>query len=296
MVKNQAIFENFRKSMTENWQKSPVKYCFSPLVPGHINHLASIFKREVYEADKKNWDFSCFEYVFYIVCKVVQGLAVQNIDMSDEEFAKFLHDVWGCFNEVQAKCNYRCTNGETFKSILEGIMKSGWLLTIDFNSIGQVSIDFLVKVRMGMTDDEILADDIVAGGDDTLQSFPVDFDTEKYIQIAATLGYELSFVKRSSFEGCEFFSNRFHKVEGVWTFQPERFTKHVAKIRMTKLENLASSLASHMMNYVWNKRRWGFFYRMFMTLRKEHPDLFPLSFIKTNQAIRYKVTGCEVDC
>lgn len=291
-VQNVAVFEDFREAMTKNWMDSPVKYCFSPLVPGHIDHLAKQFKKDVWASDKKNWDFSVYSYVYETIRGTIKGLARQPADMDDDEFAEYLQDVDTSFHQKECAA-YRCTNGEIIKSTCDGIMKSGFFLTIDANSIGQLNIDYLIKIRMGETDAQILADTVVAGGDDMLQTFRPKFDVERYKSEAHRLGFEIDFEHYDSFEGCEFFSHRFKRLDGVWTYTPERFTKHVMNLRTCKLEELASSLSSAMTNWVWDKKRFAFFNNMFRNLRKEYPEHFDLKFCRSNMQLRYKVLGCE---
>jgi hypothetical protein len=294
MVKNQAVFENVRAALVDNWMESPVKYCFSPLVPGHIRHLSECFDGKVYASDKSNWDFNCFDFVYQMAADVIVELAVQPDDMTDEEFSTYLQDVRQCVNEASVASKYRCTNGEVYQSNYDGIMKSGWLMTIDFNSISQLLIDNLIKVHMDLSDEDILNMPIIVGGDDVLQGFSDGFDTGKYLNIAAELGFKLSdFVVTKTFNHSEFFSNKFEFKEGVWTFHPERFTKHIEKLRMNKVEDLAGTLVSHMLNHVWSKSKFSFFEKMYKNLRKDRPDLFPLSLLKSQRQLQYKVIGVE---
>jgi len=167
-------------------------------------------------------------------------------------------------------------------------------MTIDINSLSQLIFDVAVKIMMGLSDDEIIAMPIVVGGDDVLQSFPDGFSTETYLQKASVLGFDMpEFEVTDSFENCEFFSNRFNYVDGVWTFNPERFTKHVENLKTVKLEHLASALSSHMMNHCWNKRRYNYFDKMYKTLRKDNPEDFPLNLLRSQRMLQNNVTGCE---
>jgi len=293
-VANAAVFGNFRDSVMKNWRKSPVKYPFSPLVPGHIKHLKECLPGKTYGSDKPNWDFSCFVEFYYISCDVIQELAVQPSDMSDEDFQKYKDDVFTSICVTCENSRFRCTNGSVYKSEFDGIMKSGSLMTIDINSLSQLIFDVAVKIMMGLSDDEIIAMPIVVGGDDVLQSFPDGFSTETYLQKASVLGFDMpEFEVTASFENCEFFSNRFNYVDGVWTFNPERFTKHVENLKTVKLEHLASALSSHMMNHCWNKRRYNYFDKMYKTLRKDHPEDFPLNLLRSQRMLQNNVTGCE---
>jgi len=299
MVKHQSIFENFRTAVANNWEQSPIKYCFSPLVPGHIKSVAKTFKnRAVYGSDKKNWEYNCFKWIYDVAKETIVELAVQPADMDDNEFEEYKNDVCKSMDEVSTNSKYRCSNGKVVQSIHEGIMKSGTLMTIDVNSIGQVAVDNLVLMRMGYTDKQILNDFIiVAGGDDVLQSFPEEFDTETYLKIAKQLGFELSdFEITKSFNGCEFFSNRFYITQGIWQFKPVRFTKHIYNLRKTTLDNLAMSLSSHMLNVSWDREKYAFYERMYRDFRKEYPALFPVKLVHSIKHNQYKLIGVDVDC
>jgi hypothetical protein len=152
---------------------------------------------------------------------------------------------------------------------------------------------------MGLKDEEIHGEDyaIRVGGDDVLQTFPKGFATEQYVAKAAELGCELAeFIKHKEFSGCEFFSAQLYKHEGVWKFRPLRFTKHVAKMRTQKLEDLAGAIASHMINYVWETAKFNFFRKMYVDLRKAHPAQFPLHLLKTQRELQYTALGCEAQC
>jgi len=298
-IKNQAVFENFRKSMVDNWEESPVKYSFSPELPGHINHLAKWLgvDEKTYSSDKRNWDYMFFSFLFKAVGEVVCELAVQPDDVSDDEYEAYKADVRSCVREVNEKARYRCTNGTVYQSVWDGIMKSGWLLTIDFNSIAQIIVDVLIKIRLGWDDKQIYEYKIVVGGDDVIQTFPHDMNTDKYLAEASKMGFDLAeFEVTKSFEGCEFFSTRFQKRDGVWTFHPLRFTKCVKRLRTTKTADLAGALSSHMMNYAWNNNKYRFFYDMYRKFRRDSPDFFPASLMKTQKQLQYKLTGAEVDC
>jgi hypothetical protein len=178
-------------------------------------------------------------------------------------------------------------------------MKSGWLLTIFVNSLSQVIVDVLIKMRMGLTDEQILASDmrLIAGGDDTLQTFPETFDVSAYYVKAKELGVVLEeFVVHKSFHGCSFFSTKFMNRGGIWEYYPLRFTKHIAKLKTTKLDDLACALSSHMINYCWDVKRFTFFEKMYMKLRKDNPLLFPLTFLKSRQYLQFKSKGAELAC
>jgi len=169
-------------------------------------------------------------------------------------------------------------------------------LTIFVNSLSQLAFDLLVKIRMGYTDEQILAKDmtIIAGGDDTLQTFPDNFDLDKYVKIAGELGFKLDFKVHDSFEGCEFFSTVFTTTSaGILQYKPVRFTKHIEKLKRVKSDDIAPALASAMINYCWDEPKFNFFHKMYRTLRQSSPAKFPLSLLKNYQYLRYVSKGFE---
>jgi len=163
--------------------------------------------------------------------------------------------------------------------------------------MAQIIIDTLVKMRLGFTDDEILDPKnlILAGGDDVLQTFENEIDFSKYRETAAALGIEISDFKRhDNFDGCSFFSHTFHKNrDQIWQYIPERFTKHIENLRRTTIDDLPMALASHMINYCWDREKFAFFERMFKHFRRTHPHLFTLNLLKTQAYLRYKSKGLE---
>ncbi len=297
MVKHQAIFRDKLDAAVDGWSLTPKAYAFNPLLPGRTLHLAKKFdRRRVYESDKSNWDYMCFKYVYEISKRLNAHLAVQHPDMSNEEWADWMKDAADAYDEICDGCVYRCSNGRVFKNPA-GAMKSGCLITIDTNTDGQLIVDTLVKMRLGWSDEKISEwlDYTVAGGDDMLQSFPEDMDLQAYVAEAAKLGVEMEFEIRKSFDGASFYSNDFSydKSDGAWKFKPVRFTKHIQKLRRTKLEDLPGAIASHMQNYVWDNKRFAFFEKMFRKMRVKYPDQFKLSYLKSQRQLQYKVLGYE---
>lgn len=296
MVKNQAIFRESLETAVQKWKESPIKYAFNPGLPGHIEHLASCFTRcPVEEADKSNWDFHMFGYIFDLCKEIHIRLAVQPASMSDKEFEEWKIDAAGAYDEVYKNIEYACTNGKVYASPFEGIMKSGWLCTIFTNSLGQVVLHVLTMMRCGQTNADILSSKncLVAGGDDTMNSFASPKLKPKYIEESEKLGFPLEFKSNKGFEGSEFFSNHFKEFRGMWGFEPVRFTKHVEKMGKLKNEHLASALSCAMINYCWKNAEFKFFQKMYTHFRQKDPDNFPLHFLIDQRAQQYKCKGLE---
>jgi hypothetical protein len=296
MVKNQALFHDMLGVAIENWMTSPVKYAFSPGNPGHCEHLMKYFEgHAVYECDKDTWDFHMFGYIFDVLTRVVLGLARQPEGMSDEEYEEWRTDARNAIEEVSSQeTTYVCTSGKAFRAKRKGIMKSGWLLTIFGNSVGQLVPHVIALKRLGHTAVEILSEcfKILAGGDDTLQTFPHGYDVQTYVDSMKTVGFSIEIKRHESFIGCEFFSNNFVMRDGVIAFIPVRFTKHIEKLKRVKNEHLAMALSSAMINYCWDKR-FEIFDKMYMHLRKKDPLNFPLNLRKSRMLLRFKCKGME---
>jgi hypothetical protein len=295
LVKHQAIFREMLDVAVDNWKSSPVVYGFAPGNAGHIENLVKRFNgKTVVESDKSNWDYNYFAWLADMVTEIVVNLAIQPNEMSDEVYAEYLSDVRGSVKEVMYDAVYVTSSGRAFKPREPGIMKSGWLLTIFYNSVAQLLIDTLVLMRLGYSDEIILENVIVAGGDDVLQTLPRGIKTEDYISEAAKMGFVVTDIKtHKSFNGCEFFSNKFTCREGIWEFQPVRFTKHVAKLYKTKLADLPGTLCSHMGNYCWNTKKYNFFKKMYLDFRKDNPQDFKMSLLKTQRQLQYMCKGFE---
>lgn len=300
MVKHQAIFQDLISTGVENWGQSPIVGGFSPVVGGHIKNLAERFMgKTVYGSDKPCWDYMYHQYLFEILEEVLVELPIRTSGWTDESWDNYLGDIRAAVREVSRDANYVCSDGTTFGTTMGGAMKSGWVLTFFANSVGQLIVDSLIKTRMGVSVDEITRPEhtIMVGGDDVLQTFPVGFDTKRYIAVAKELGLELEeFEVKPSFNGVEFFSHVLEIKDGSWTYRPTRFTKHVAKLRRTKFCDLPDALVNHMRNHVWVNGNFRFFESMYMDLRKKNPDLFPKHKLRSQRVLQNAVRGLEAKC
>jgi len=300
MIKHQALARNFASAIIDNWTETPAKFPFSPSNPGHCEHLFAIFKgRKVVESDKKNWDYSFYPYFYDIIKKIMMDLAVKPNDMTDESFEEYKIDVAGMIDEVCNAPQMRLSNGSVYRCEENGIMKSGWFLTIVFNTIAQIVLNNLVLMRMGVDDDDE-TNPLIAGGDDVLQSFNDDILSrlDEYKEIAQDLGVKLEeFVVHRSFDGCEFFSHKFKIESGIIKFKPVNFSKAIYNIRAMKLQDLPLALSSHMGNYCFDKRKYEFFREMYLSFREDHPHEFLLKHVKSMNYLRQKAKGAEcVEC
>jgi hypothetical protein len=295
-VKHQCIFRNMTRSFKENWMESPVVYSYNPLKPGHIKTLAKAFEGPgiIATNDQINWDMAKQEQTWEIETEIFKRLAVIPNEASDKDVQDYYRDVEEAQREMYVNARYRCTDGTVYQATRNGRVVSGFLLTIDGNSVDQIIVDVSVLVKMGLSDEDILDVVIKVGGDDVVTKFKKEIDLVKYVEIANSLGYALGpFETHENFNNVEFFSARLYKQDGIWAFRPVRITKHLENIKLATMDNLAMTLASHMTNHMWDGGRYKFFYKMYQHFRKEHPSLFPVKLLKSQKELQFRANGYE---
>ena len=199
-------------------------------------------------------------------CEVIKLLALKNPDWSDEQYAKYLSDIEGCFKQVFDNSVYRTSNGEAYTVNERGIMKSGWYMTIVVNSIAQIVVDTMIQIKAGTSDDTILATQLIAGGDDVNQQ-PAECGMDEYVKIAKTLGIEIELHERPSMVQSEYFSNDIRMGKAGPEFYPKRWTKHIEHLKTVKLDDLADALCSHMENYRHDLPKFNLLEKMYHELR-----------------------------
>lgn len=293
MVKHASIFLPLAKSMTGNWMSSPVKYAFSPALPGHMEHLKSWLSGKIWESDKPVFDYMFDEVLSDICCQVVKLLAVKPASWSDEQFAQYKTDVEESFKQVFENYEYRTSDGTAVRAKLPGIMKSGWFMTIVINSMSQLVIHALTMIELEYSNEQILAAGIFVGGDDVNQE-PLDCGKEAYEKVSRELGYEIEILERESLEQSEYFSCDLRLGKEGWEFYPKRFTKHIEHLRTIKIEYVADALCSHMENYRHDPKKFSLFEMMYHSLRKTHPGLFPLNRLRSREFLLAKQYGYEM--
>jgi len=297
LVKNNCIFRNYLNKTSEAWRNGSVMfYGFNPTIPNATEKLRKRFEGKIlHGSDKTNWDFSYFGWIFDIYkqyhCRIVR----KPRSWDEERFDQFKSDVCQTIDEVYKDCVYTTSDGRRFKQVVDGIMKSGWFMTIDANTFAQIVLNTLALMRCGVSDDDILNKfDMVAGGDDDLDSFPDGFDTDQYYAAIKDMGIDVEpDTITTGLIGNEFYSNTFRlDPSGVVSFHPVRFTKHIYKLRLNKLEDLPQALNSHMQNYCWSPKQFRLFESMYAYVINKYnlPDVGSRSMIYW----RYKNKGLEI--
>jgi hypothetical protein len=297
-LKNVCLFMPLLLTACKAWKKSPICYCYNPLVPGDSVHVwKRLAGKQVCESDKTNWDFNWLEWIINVVTEVVIRLIDYPTSWNLDRCKLFEQRVRDTIAQAFHNCIYVASDGTEYHTKFDGVMKSGWFLTILFNTFGVYAVHIMTCVRMRLSREQIASDDmqVVAGGDDLLQNFPDGFDVREYFASMNLLGVAVKDYRvLNGMENAEFYSSTFHLVDGVVHTKPVRFTKHIYNLTLVKDVNLAQALLSHMTNYCFDSKKFYFFKKLFDRLRETRPDLIGDAKFVTRAAICNRVLGVEL--
>lgn len=293
-IKHIAIFQAINTLLVEKWSEIPVKFAYSPLVPGSNKHLRDVFKgKTVWESDKTNWDFNMFDKYFKYFAEFVCRMAVKPANMTQVAFEEYLRDVREAVDEV-SQAQYVLSNGNIYKATFPGIQKSGWFNTITSNSISQLAVDIETQLECKVPRHEIVLHVIIVGGDDVMQE-KLRISKEEYERASKVIGVHMQ-IKETTFEGSEYFSHRFKTVGSSVAAVPTRFTKHIENLKRANKGEIGSSLVSLMYEWVWDDDKYQFFHNMYMTLRAQSTDsdlYYPLKVLPFKDDLRRHIDGLE---
>jgi hypothetical protein len=292
-IKHVSIFRPFKEKISETWLETPVKFQYSPLVPGANKHICDWlgYDGAKWASDKSNWDFAMMERHFNYCTTLILDLAIKPDDMTTSEYDEWKNDVKNAIHEVKS-AEYVTSDGSHYKAKLDGIMRSGWYLTIGCNSTAQLAHHIECCILVGMSDEEILGSKIVVGGDDVLQN-ALACGTKAYIKASESLGVDLEIEETSSFEGSEFFSARFYKDPRGIACKPLRFTKHIENLKRTTVGEEWSAIKSLMAEWVWDDDKFEFFYNLYVNCHRERPSEFPLKQLVNKDYLKQALNGDE---
>lgn len=285
-VKHASVFGNFNRALVENWRDLPVKVGYSPGNPGDIANLKKAVPGRTWSSDKEVWDWHAKEFHFRVLTRVMQLKAIKHPKMTDEKFEKYLSvDIPNSVSEIHRDVTLQLSNGRRIKMKLNDVMRSGAIITLSGNSVMQIVHHVMIMMRLRYEDDDIVGKMIFAAGDDVEQE-PAHDDVKQYCDISASLGVPMTIAVRDGLECSEFFSADLRLDEmGRWQFFPQRFTKHIENLMRIKKDNLAGALANYMGDHRHDPKKYNLYLTLYHRLRKDHPGLFPLSFVKSRQAL-----------
>lgn len=291
-VKHAAIFKPLMLTLTKQWKKIPVKFSFSHAKPSHIEHLADCLPGKLWESDKSTWDYMMSMWIANCCRDSTKLLVLKPAAWTEEQYQLYLSDVDKAFEQVFEQTEYRTSDGTLYKPASNGIMKSGWFMTIAQNSIAQLVVHVMTCIRLGMSDEEILALSVVAGGDDVNQE-PVPAGVEKYVAAAKELGVEMEIHQRESLYHSEYFSNDLRMGPEGPQFYPKRWTKHIEHLKVIKRDCLGGALVSHMGNYRHDVQKFNLLSKMYLALNEKYPADFPKHQLVSRNLLLAKQYGYE---
>jgi len=177
------LYGNWLDSMIAKHREIPSKAGWAPSGGGFAWLAKSFRDKTPISIDKSSWDWTVGPWHIMLLEKLLPRM----IFGKDEEWCSvFKNRFFSCFGAGGPVFKPSC--GCEFNQLVDGIMKSGMLGTIGFNSIWQVAI----HLAAGGSEDDL----IFSLGDDTVQEKPRDVST--YIQNLTGLGciikeYDLGF-------------------------------------------------------------------------------------------------------
>jgi len=247
------LFGDFFNSMYKpsGWTTTPNKAGWSPVKGGYKWFYKRYGGRRVLMADKSAWDWTVQEWVVNLIRDfMVRVLCTDRNGVHDKNLARLISNR---FDSLFAAARFNVGGYLVFEQFLAGIMKSGCLGTIAWNGIGQLILDVLAKLRMGLDLDN--PPDVM--GDDTSQLEPCypngEYCSREFcdqLQMGGCVVKEFAVADTSDNEPIEFAGTSFNAIKAV----PAYRVKHLAML-MTACETRelkAEALGSYQRLYAFD--------------------------------------------
>lgn len=212
---DRVLFGWLQRQMLNKVGKTPCLVGWSPVKGGWRSLSAHFAGKPVVCIDKKCWDWTVPEWMV-------------------EDWTTFLLNVpvgapewWNSMVRVRMKllfydARFRFKDGTVVKQRIPGIMKSGCLLTILLNSVGQSLLHYLAYIRLGLNPKN---EQPLTIGDDTVQRSVKSL--REYVRIMESFGFELKGCKvRHWIEFAGFAFNG-------WKAWPAYWQKHIYNLQYT---------------------------------------------------------------
>lgn len=196
---------------------------------GGWRYVAGRFVNETVAClDKSSWDWTVQAYMVDLWLEFIKSLAVA-------------HSAWWSkaaevrFRMLFEDAVFQFKDGQRVRQMTRGIMKSGCLLTLILNSVGQSFLHYLAMIRLG---ENPMSKQPICVGDDTVQvSMP---NLEEYVRLIEELGAKVKGFKVQNWvEFCGFAITPRTCVPAYWQ-------KHLFKLQYG---DLSDSLESYQIIY-----------------------------------------------
>lgn len=209
---DRVLFGWLNRVVLNNVCATPCFVGWSP-IRGGWRYVYERFKgHKVACLDKSSWDWTVQEYLvdmwFDFICGLAAGHREWWLKLARSRFDRLFVDPV-----------YQFKDGTRVQQRYPGIMKSGCLLTLFLNSVGQSLVHYLANIRMGVSP---YINQPICVGDDTVQRTPDDL--EEYVRSIETTGAKVKgFKVRRWVEFCGFFYAK-------ETCAPAYWQKHLYKL------------------------------------------------------------------
>lgn len=255
---DRMLFSQWFEGEIANLDRVTSKTGWGPLPGGYLAIQQVFPESESIAVDKTAWDWTLPDWVVlvYLVLKITQTGGLTET---------FVRIVLARFAEVVGPLAVlRTPEGRRFRQLFWGFMKSGWLLTLSLNSVGQISQHLLAWLRLRRDDPPPL---VWAMGDDKLMRWLCSLEElEAYVRELSQTGCLVKHaLRRREFAGFLFEGNR---------VEPLYAGKHKYIVAMSKEEELPQLLVSYACLYALSGPSW------FDELKEEVAQYVSLSTVK----------------
>lgn len=221
------LYGKHQDAATSHVEGLPIKVGYSPVFGGYRSVL-SAFPHGAMEADKSSWDWTMQGWVWHALGELLERLSDAPAPPQHKNHLAAMSKSLFQFD------------GVIYKQRFEGVMKSGYFLTLLYNSMAQLLLHHLASLRLSTTPGRLFS-----LGDDTLQEIVVA--PEEYVSTIQKCGCIVKMVEiRESSEPYGF--------GGFWLSKnlvvPMYSSKHAFTLLFLSEENAEQTLAAYMEMYV----------------------------------------------
>ncbi|APG75802.1 hypothetical protein 2 [Hubei sobemo-like virus 14] len=207
---DRLLFQEWTANVLKKHMDLPLAMGWAPISGGY-RQLLRRFPGKALMADKSSWDWTAQSWVFEALLAVLFELGPDN-------------DCWrrvarGRFRALFYEAVMQFSDGTLIQQDYTGVMKSGCFLTLAGNSVAQLLLTSLAKLRLGWSD----SGEFWALGDDTIED--VVPDVERYVKELQSCGCVIK--EYSVSDVLEFVGFVFHR-DSIPT--PSYVDKHVFQI------------------------------------------------------------------
>lgn len=226
-VVDKILFGAWHRAEEHNASVIPNKVGWSPVPEGFW-----LVKRDFPLSDPEPLATDCSAFDWTFPAWTIPVILDQKLEQADEYDPLYEKAVRSRVSEIMGKnCTVRFPNGALYRQDFEGLMKSGWLLTISCNGWSQFLINALAWLR---THPDKLMPKMWTMGDDVILAWSDQYDQDLF---ESNLNKTGIIVKRGS-RSREFAGFRFIPNKDQFYVDPLYVDKHIFQLRHYTLDEL----------------------------------------------------------